>query len=118
MENRTHERRRRGFFILGALVSLSVLTSVMVPDGALHAEGQGEIRLRSPLSGLPSQLAIGPEAKVAFVSGRDGVVSQFDLQIKERVDLYFSPMRSEEAEKLRPVAVSPAGDLIALGAPL
>jgi hypothetical protein len=101
--------------ILGAL--LLVVALVALSGSADSAESQGEIRLRSPLSGVPYQLAIGPEGKFAAVSGRDGVVSQFDLDIKERVDLYFSPIRNEEPEKQRPIAVSPTGDLIALAAP-
>jgi hypothetical protein len=90
----------------------------LLPAAANAADGQGEIRLRSALSALPYQMAVGPEGQFIVVSGRDGVITEFDLNIKERKTLYFSPIREEEPERERPVAVSPSGDLIALGAPL
>ncbi|SFJ98023.1 caspase family protein [Bradyrhizobium sp. cf659] len=80
---------------------------------------RGEIRLTSPLSAIAWQLAVGPKDRFVAVSDRDGSVSLFDIndELGER-SVFYSPIRDEEPDKQRPIALSPSGDLIALGAPL
>ena len=104
--------------------SLLFCASLVVAMPGLTAAGgaqeRGEIRLTSLLSNIPSQVALGRDQSFVAVSTRDGAVSVLDLNNHARPDnaLFFSPIRDEEAEKERALAVSPEGGLIAVGAPL
>jgi WD40 repeat protein len=103
---------RAGAAIIGLLGFLAA--------GAVWADAErGQIRLTSPLSAIAWQLAIGPQDNFLVVSDRDGSVSLFDLndEYGER-SVFYSPIRDEEPDKQRAIALSPSGDLIALGASL
>ncbi|QJP14612.1 WD40 repeat domain-containing protein [Starkeya sp. ORNL1] len=81
---------------------------------------RGEIRLTAPLSSVPSTLAVSPDGRFVLASTADGSVSTFDLNSRygQTEVLISAPIRDEELQKQRPIALSPSGDLIALGVPL
>jgi WD40 repeat protein len=107
-------------------IALKFVASLLLISGLIgaHARAEdiarGEIRLLAPLSSVPSSVAVAPDGSYVLVSTGEGSVSVFDLNTRygQQEVLISSPIRDEEFEKQRPLALSPSGDLIALGAPL
>src|SRR5262245_54663190 len=81
---------------------------------------RAEIRLAAPLASVPSNAAVSADGRFVLVSTADGSVSTFDLNSRygQTDVLITAPIRDEEMQKQRPIALSPSGNLVALGVPL
>jgi hypothetical protein len=119
---RTDRAERNATFVAVATALAVLAAALPALASAARAEdrARGEIRLWAQLAGLPSSTAISADGKFVLASTADGNVSIFDINSRfgQNEVLISAPIRDEELQKQRPIAISPTGDLIALGVPL
>src|SRR5260370_36288976 len=113
----------RSIVTMGAVSMIFALLGgfcILSPEANAEDRSRGEIRLLGQLSGVPSTVAVAPNGSFVLTSTGDGNVSIFDVNARygQHEVLISSPIRSEEFQKQRALALAPFGDLVSLGAPL